>query len=228
MILGAGIGLCLSATASGAAPPSIRDPAAIAELYGGSIVFDILRDGAVIGRQTVDFAVDGDSVVVKTVSDIAVKLLFITAYRFHYEAESRWHAGSLEELSVRADDDGKPLETTARRHGAEMVVDGPGGHFEAPRLFLGEHWDPDEVRQTRLLNSITGKLDEVRVTDAGPDLVQTAQGPHAAERYVYTGDLQLTAWYDSAGRWVGLRFKARDGSTIDYRCRRCGIDRQDG
>ena len=42
-----------------------------------------------------------------------------------------------------------------------------------------------------------------------------------ATRYAYTGDLDNEVWYDDVGRWVKMRFKGRDGSTIDYVCRRC-------
>ena len=37
----------------------------------------------------------------------------------------------------------------------------------------------------------------------------------------YQGHLHLDAWYDISGRWMGMRFKGRDGSTIEYRCRNC-------
>ena len=43
----------------------------------------------------------------------------------------------------------------------------------------------------------------------------------AATRYAYSGDLKADVWYDDAGRWVKLRFRGRDGSVIEYVCRRC-------
>jgi hypothetical protein len=44
--------------------------------------------------------------------------------------------------------------------------------------------------------------------------------PNLAE-YRYSGELELDAWYSEAGRWLGMRFKGRDGSTIEYFCRNC-------
>lgn len=224
-VLGIALSVALSLAAANAAPLSMpRNPMALAKLYGDGIDFDILRNGSQVGRQTVDFSIDGDQLVVKTMSDIAVKLLFVTVYRFHYESESRWEAGQLQDLTADTSDDGKTSQTIVRRDANGAIIDGPAGRFEVPApVFPGEHWDIDEVRQSALLNSITGRLDHVAVADAGPDEVETSAGPHKAERYVYSGDLRLTAWYDAAGRWVGLRFTAKDGSVIDYRCRRCGI-----
>jgi hypothetical protein len=218
------IGLIMgSPSASPAASP--KDPSALADLYGGDIDFQILRDGKPVGYQTVRFSVDKDRLTVKTISDIAVEILFVTVYHFHYESESRWEAGLLQAMTATTSDGGKVTETTLRREGKLMSVDGPAGHFDVPApIFVGEHWDIDEVRQDTIFNSITGKLDRVSIVNEGPDQVPTPSGPRAATRYVYSGDLRLTAWYDAAGRWVGLRFAAKDGSTIDYRCRRCGVE----
>ena len=51
--------------------------------------------------------------------------------------------------------------------------------------------------------------------------VVTEIGRIPATRFAYSGDLQNEVWYDDAGRWVKMRFKGRDGSTIEYVCRRC-------
>ena len=42
-----------------------------------------------------------------------------------------------------------------------------------------------------------------------------------ATLYRYTGDLDTEVWYDDEGRWVRMRFKAKDGSVITYQCEVC-------
>ena len=73
-----------------------------------------------------------------------------------------------------------------------------------------------------MLNTITGAANAVTITAEGREERPTGTGPRPATRYRYAGELQAQVWYDGAGRWVGLRFSARDGSVIDYVCRRCG------
>jgi len=51
--------------------------------------------------------------------------------------------------------------------------------------------------------------------------VETERGDVFATHYVYSGELDTEVWYDDEGRWVKMRFKGRDGSTIEYVCRRC-------
>ena len=56
----------------------------------------------------------------------------------------------------------------------------------------------------------------------GREPIPTERGDVVASRYSYTGDLADTeVWYDDVGRWVKLRFLGRDGTPIEYACRRC-------
>lgn len=189
VISGLGFGLLASlVTGAGAAQ---RDPIA---LYGERVVFDIVRNGETIGHQTLAFKQENDELTVKVVTDMQVEMLFVTVYRYRYEAVMRWRDGRMREMVPTTDDDGKLSLVTARFDGRRRV----------------------------LPNGVTGKLDPITVTDEGPDTVSTPAGKRAAHRYGVSGALQLTNWYDAEGRWVGLRFKARDGSTIDYVCGQCG------
>jgi uncharacterized protein DUF6134 len=214
--LGLALGI-LTSTAVGAAQP---DPI---ELYGGKLIFDIVRNGDTIGSQTLSFQKQNDDLTVNVVTDIDVQVLFVTVYRYRYEATTRWHAGRVQEMTATTNDDGKVSKVTARVAGNETAIQGPAGRFQSPCLvFPGEHWNLEEIRQSGLLNSVTGKLDRITVADQGRETIATREGKRVARRYVFSGDLKLTIWYDAEGRWVGLRFLARDGSTIDYVCRQCG------
>jgi Family of unknown function (DUF6134) len=215
-------GLALGLLASPAARAGAAQPDPVV-LYGGRLVFDILRDGETIGSQTLSFQKQNDDLKVKVITDIDVQMLFVTVYRYRYEATTRWHAGRIQDMTATTNDDGKLSKVTARVDGNETVIEGPAGRFRSPApVFPGEHWNLDEIRQSALLNSNTGKLERITVADQGPETIPALEGKRAARRYVYSGDVKLTIWYDAEGRWVGLRFLARDGSTIDYVCRQCG------
>jgi len=155
-----------------------------------------------------------------------VRFLAVPLYRFRYETRSRWADGRLQSIRAVTDDDGKVSVVEAAIDGDEAEIAGPAGRLRASLpLFATDHWNVDELRQSVVLNNITGKLDRVAVIAAGAHEIDTADGPRAADRYEIDGDLKFTAFYDPSGRWVGLRFKGRDGSDIDYFCRRCGPGR---
>ncbi|WP_051341198.1 DUF6134 family protein [Azospirillum halopraeferens] len=200
--------LAAAVTALAAAPAGAFDPVAA---YGGDLVFDITRNGAAVGEHRVTFEPAGGELRVRARSDIAVSLLGITLYRFRYESQSVWTGGRLARLHADTDDDGR---VTRVRH--------PGGDG----LFPTDHWHPGVIGSTAVLNTITGAVNRVTMTREGEDAVPAPEGRRPAARYAYRGELEATVWYDDAGRWVGLRFAARDGSTIDYVCRRCGAGPQ--
>ena len=88
-------------------------------------------------------------------------------------------------------------------------------------LFPTNHWNAQVLGQDRVLSTLTGRVNEVRIQPQGRETVATERGDLPATRYTYTGDLETEIWYDDAGRWVKMRFEGRDRSTIEYVCRRC-------
>jgi hypothetical protein len=215
-----GLGLVLTTGEDSRAGAMQPDPLM---LYGPRIVFDIERNGENVGRQVVNFSRSNGDLTVHTVSEIEVTVLFVPVYRFRYEATTVWRDGRMIALSATTEDDGKVSQVHARIDAGKTVIDGPDGKIEASGPLLpGEHWNMDEVRQAALINSITGKVNRIQVSDQGKSAVQTRHGAEPARQFTLSGDLALTTWYDADGRWVGLRFKAKDGSQIDYICRQCG------
>ena len=108
------------------------------------------------------------------------------------------------------------------RSGDRLRIENTTEFFTASvPLFPTNHWNPEVLRQTRVLNTLTGRINRVRIEPQAQETVATEHGDVPATRYAYTGELETEVWYDDAGRWVKMRFKGRDGSTIEYVCRRC-------
>ena len=92
-----GIALAVAAMAARAAAESLPDPLA---LYGGEMDFTVWRSGSEIGQHRVTFARDGGTLTVRSLFDIAVKLLGITVYRFKYQSQEVWRDGRLAALEL--------------------------------------------------------------------------------------------------------------------------------
>lgn len=191
--------------------------------YTGDLSFDILRNGTPVGSHIVTFEPNGDGLSVRTKSKIEIDFLFFTAYRFTYSSESRWIGDEMVSLSARTDDDGDVSTVDAKKDGTALRVNGSGGAFEATLpIFPTDHWHKGVIDSTEVLNTITGKIAAVKMVDKGWMRLDLPDGPVNARHYAYTGDLETEVWYDGRGRWVAMRFKARDGSTIRYVCGNCG------
>ncbi len=209
--------LAAQSAASTATAPSM--PTA----YIGDLSFDILRNGKPVGNHSVTFEPNGETMTVRTKSKIEIDFLVFTAYRFTYTSESRWVGDEMISLSARTDDDGEVTTVEAARNGSAMQVSGSGGDYETTTpIFPTDHWHKGVIGSTEVLNTITGRIADVKIIDKGWSRVDLPDGPITARHYAYTGDLLTEVWYDGRGRWVAMRFKARDGSTIRYVCNSCG------
>ena len=214
------LALCWVATSGTAVAdlPPARDPI---QLYGNEIRFDVERDGKPIGQHVVTFTRTGDGVQVDSRADVQVDLLFLTAYRLRYHARELWTAGELKFIEASTNDNGDYTHVQAVRDAAGLVISSPEGTYTAPGILPTSHWNAALLKGGSLLNTLTGELDEVEVFYQGFDTVVTRKGALRARHYLYSGDLNGEIWYDEEGRWVKLRFRANDGSIIDYVCRRC-------
>ncbi len=219
-----------------ASPPAVESigapPTAVAAvnpitLYGPDMAFDVLRNGKKVGDQTMTFARDGvGDLHVKVQFHIEIDILFIKgAYTFDYSAAEIWRDNQMISMAAQVNDNGKAVKTMARLEGGVFKIEGSQGTtFTDHWLFPTNHWHHGQVDATSLLNTLTGKVVRVTIARKGIDNVETAQGSVEAEHFTYNGDLHdIDVWYDIAGRWVKMSFKAKDGSVIEYICRKCGL-----
>ena len=194
----------------------------LTRLYGDEIHFDVYRNGAQVGHHFVKFSNDFGSLEVHSKFEMKIDFLFFNAFHFKYNSEARGVGGALEHLKVHVSDDGQKFQMTAVRHDKSIEVASLNGNYTTPvPVFPTNHWNVSVLNQTRVLNTLTGRMNEVKITARALEVVHTEIGSVQATRYVYSGDLDNEVWYDQQGRWVKMRFKARDNSVIDYICRRC-------
>jgi len=184
--------------------------------------YDILRGETPVGVHDVRLERVGSELRVQSSSRIDVRLLGLNLYRFRYEAQEVWDQSGLLRLAVEVDDDGKPFRLKGRRDGDAFrwTSDAGAGEQRLP-LYPTNHWDAGVLRHEQVLNTLTGHLNRVEVRHLGTESLRLPGGQVQAERYRYTGDLSLDAWYSDQGQWLGMQFDGQDGSQIRYLCATC-------
>lgn len=191
-------------------------------LYGEEIAFDVYRNGTLVGEQTVDFSTQKDELAVDINFHLTVKALYITFYKMTYSSKSLWQDGNLVSLTARTDRNGDKTAVDARAKGSNLIGNGPAGEFSTPLgIYPTDHWNAGVIGSTKLVNTINGRVNDIRLVPVGPDKIKTNQGVVDATHYKYQGEIKNDVWYDAAGRWVHMSFFGDDGSLIEFRCRQC-------
>ena len=192
------------------------------ELYGDQIIFDVVREGKRVGIHVVDFQGGPNNLIVTSKFSLKIDILFINAYSFEYSSQANWKDGVLHDLSVLVNDDGEKFSLKAQKRSNYLTVSNGQEGFQVPLpIYPTNHWNAGVLDQNKVLNTLTGELNNVEIVEKGYEMVETGQGKVKAMRYAYTGDLETEIWYDEKKRWVGMEFVGSDGSHIKYLCQKC-------
>lgn len=182
------------------APAAIAAPAPSVPA-SGKLAFDVMRKGKDIGDYVVSFSGSGNDVTAKIATNISVKVpvIGVSAYRFTQASTETWRGGKLAGLVSKTDDNGTPHDITV---GASPLVP-------------ASLWNADIVNASKVLNTIDGSTDAIKVSNMGQESIDTGSGAVKATHYALRGGLNRDLWYDGA-QLVHVRLTADDGSTVDY------------
>ena len=184
---------------------------------GDIIRFDVRRQGKPFGTHEVRFDVLPDGTI-KAYTNVKLRAGFgpIPLYRYDLQATERWQDGRLIGLEGEVYKDGKEGSVTAQADGDGIEVDGTGFDGTAPAgIVPASHWNIAQTQASVLLSSENGQLIDVSVRPEGREMLEIAGETVEANKFLLDSDIDVTLWYDDAGRWLKLSFSAR-GQDIDY------------
>ncbi|RAN37089.1 DUF6134 family protein [Hyphomonas pacifica] len=184
---------------------------------GDVIQFDVLRKGKPFGTHTVSFDRDAEGrLIARSQVELKAGLGPITVFRYNLDATEVWQDGELVSLDGRVDDDGEKGQVEAEREGALLEVNGTEFQGEVDgKILPSSHWNFAQTQASELLSTEDGEILKVSVSDQGTETIEAAGQPVQTTRYLMDSDIDVTLWYDDAGRWMKLAFTAR-GQNIEY------------
>lgn len=188
------------------------------QLYGKENVFEVLRDGENAGEHRLHFSGDAARLTVTAKTRATVSFYGVLDLPFEYDSHAVWENGELLEISASY------LRGLAR--GTVFAAREKNGYrvgdaiINAP-LFPTNHWHHDVLSQTKVLNTLNGKMARVEITPGESQTqVFAGGGLQTALRHRYDGELQLESWYDKEGRWLKMRFFVLGGQ-YEFICQTC-------
>lgn len=178
--------------------------------------FRALLDGKPIGTHTFTLTGTTDDGELRSEAKFDVTILFIPAYRYRHLAIERWHHGCLAAITAKTDDDGKISEVEGRSENGVMTIATRNSRYTADGCMLSfAYWNPDILRQTRLLNAQTGEYLAVSIASLADD--RSGASSAREKRYRISGPKQpIELRYSDAGEWIGLETIVGGGRHLVY------------
>jgi hypothetical protein len=181
----------------------------------GTYVYQLLRNGEVVGEQRADFERRGDELRVVTEVRINITLLGLNVYDFTQRIEEHWNKGVLMDLTSVAVDDGDTRNVKLVREGDRLIGTYDGKKRNLPgNLIPTTLWNSAVVEHSSVLETTKGRERSFTVAQKGIEKVKLPVGDVAARHFVFTGDFKREAWYDDSGVLVASQMEAKDGSII--------------
>jgi hypothetical protein len=151
-------------------------------------------------------------------TDLAVKVMFITAYHLQYTTSEKWVGGKLIALKAESDDNGTKhkVSATLKPNGLEVDADGKTSTVDKS-IIPATLWNPEVVKRSQVLDPKDGAVVPITVTDQGTEDLTIDGNSVKARHYVLKGKFPQDVWYDEKGRLVQSSLVAPDGSVILYK-----------
>ena len=184
----------------------------------GELDFTVLREGSEIGTHRIGFRQNGAALEVDIKTRIAVKMAFITVFRFEHDGHEVWRDNKLVSMETKTHDDGEDHSLVATANGSgELKIVGDGNERTAKGSMIpASLWNATFLETKELLNSLVGTDLAIDVAFEGEESVTVNGKSILAKHYSMTGEFERELWYDNELVLVKIAFKGQDGSDIQY------------
>ena len=182
-------------------------------------VFSVSRKGSVIGTHAIEFAGDPQHLKVATRIELAVKIAFVTAYRYEQRGEDVWQSDVLVRTRIETNDDGEKSVVIAESSDGQLAVQGPKGSYATPLGAMTDlsFWNRAITQGAPVIDSQSGDLIDITVKPSVPEKLEVLGRTIETERFPMAGTRGRsgTVWYDSEGNLVRAIVLTR-GETLTY------------
>lgn len=199
---------------------------AVSFLYSQAVqakqwAFEVWLDQQKIGTHT--FELSQNRLLSR--ANFKVKVLFINAYSYLHSADEQWDQGCLAQLTAHTEENKEITDVVGKREATQFSIE--KNRSRQPSLpacvMTFAYWNPEILKQTRLLNPQNAEYLDVTVVDEGnrPLLVKgqtiDTHQYRLTGRYQGKDKLKITLWYDQNQDWVALESITPEGYKVKYK-----------
>ena len=170
------------------------------------VSFDVIRKKKVIGNLTSKFIKDDENIVLHSVLDINVKILFIPAYKFFQETKETWRNGEFISIDGFTDfEDDREYKIDGKDEDGVFRVTGMDGLLELDEKIIPlNYWNKNILDEKELFDTQKGIVRKITVKKLKDEEIKINNSKLFSEKYTFNATKnpkdkgpfpEYTLWY---------------------------------
>ena len=170
------------------------------------VSFDVVRKNKIIGNLTTKFIEDKENLILHSVLNINVKILFIPAYKFFQETKETWHNKNFISIDGFTDfEDDREYKIKGEDTEGFFRVTGMDGLLELNENIIPlNYWNKGILKQKELFDTQKGIVRNISVKKLKDEKIKINQSKLLTEKYIFNATKhpkdkgpfpEYTLWY---------------------------------
>ncbi|MDC1053709.1 DUF6134 family protein [Alphaproteobacteria bacterium] len=149
------------------------------------VSFDVIRKNKVIGNLTSKFIKDDENIVLHSVLDINIKILFIPAYKFFQETKETWRNGEFISIDGFTDfEDDREYKIDGKDEDGFFRVTGMDGLLELDEKIIPlNYWNKNILDEKELFDTQKGIVRKITVNKLKDEEIKMNNSKLLSEKY---------------------------------------------
>jgi len=151
------------------------------------VSFDVIRKKKIIGNLTTKFINDEENLILHSVLDINVKLLFIPAYKFFQETKETWKDDNFISIDGFTDfEDDREYKIDGKDEDGVFRVTGMDGLLELDENIVPlNYWNKQMLEEEEVFDTQKGIVRKITVKKLKKEKVKINDSKVEAEKYTF-------------------------------------------
>ena len=187
--------------------------------------FDVLRKNKVIGKLTTKFLEENENLILHSILDIEVKVLFIPAYKFFQETKETWSNGNFIAIDGFTDfEDDREYKIEGKDTNGMFIATGMDGLIEMDENIVPlNYWNKEMLKETQVFDTQKGIVREIDVKKLKNENIKINGAKFDTEKFIFNASVnpkdlgpfpEYTLWYNK-DELIKMEFQnPKDKNTI--------------
>ena len=168
--------------------------------------FDVIRKKKIIGYLNSKFIEDGDKLILHSILDINVKVLFIPAYKFFQETKETWVNGEFVSIDGFTDfEDEREYKILGKDVDDFFIASGMDGELKLDKNIVPlNYWNIEMLKEKEVFDTQKGIVREIEVKQLKDEKININETSILAQKYLFNASKnpkdkgpfpEYTLWY---------------------------------